>query len=75
MGERVRTQVGSAVPFGERQGAPGPAREVERESMSLGIRNMLLAWGEGHDPRDDDERLAAIRSGPRFVSRSNRDEV
>jgi hypothetical protein len=41
--------------------------------MSIGIRNLLLAWGEGHDPRDDDERLAAIRRGPRFVVPSNRE--
>ena len=64
MGERVRTQVGSALPAGKR-GAPGPARE----SMPLGIRNMILAWGEGPDPRDDDERLAAMRKGRRFVAR------
>ena len=63
MGERVRTQIGSALPFGERQGAPGPAREVGEESMSMGIRTLILAWGEGRDPRDDDERLAALRKG------------
>ena len=42
----------------------------------MGIRNLLLAWGEGHDPRDDDERLAAIRRGSRFVgpSESSGDE-
>ena len=62
MGERVRTQVGGAPPAGKR-GAPGP----ERESMSLGIREMILAWGEGNDPRDNDERLVAIRKGGRFV--------
>jgi hypothetical protein len=39
--------------------------------MSMGIRNLLLAWGEGHDPRDDDERLAAIRRGARFVAPSS----
>jgi hypothetical protein len=69
MGERVRTQVGSALPAGKR-GAPGPGREVNRESMSLGIRNLILAWGEGPEPRDDDERLAAIRMGSRFVAPS-----
>jgi hypothetical protein len=63
MGERVRTQIGSALPFGERQGAPGPAREVDEESMSMGIRSLLLGWGEGRDPRDHDERLAALRRG------------
>jgi len=66
MGERVRAQIGSALPDGERQGAPGPVQRTGQESMSIGIRNLLLAWGEGHDPRDDDERLAAIRRGPRF---------
>jgi len=66
MGGRVRAQIGSALPDGERQGAPDHAHGVARESMSMGIRNLLLAWGEGRDPRDDDERLAAIRRGPRF---------
>ncbi len=63
MGERVRTQVGSTLLSGERQGAPGPAHEVDEESMSMGIRSLILAWGEGRDPRDDDERLAALRRG------------
>ena len=67
MGERVRTQLGSALPTGK-QGAPGPGRELNRESMSPGIRNLILAWGEGPEPRDDDERLSAIRRGPRFVA-------
>jgi hypothetical protein len=64
MGERVRTQLGSALPAGK-QGAPGPGHE----SMSAGIRNLILAWTEGPDPRDDEERLAAIRRGQRFVAR------
>ena len=63
MGERVRTELGSALPAGK-QGAPGPGRE----SMSAGIRSMILAWTEGPDPRNDEERLAAIRRGPRFVA-------
>ena len=71
MGERVRSQLGSALPYGDRQGAPDQEHGIDRESMSTGIRNMLLAWGEGHDPRDDDERLEAIRRGPRFVGPSN----
>src|SRR6187200_1198377 len=71
MGERVRAQIGSALPDAERQGAPGPVRRAGEESMSIGIRNLLLAWGEGHDPRDDDERLAAIRRGPGSSSRPN----
>ena len=29
----------------------------------MGIRNLILAWREGPDPRDDDERLAALRRG------------
>ena len=66
MGERVRTQLGSALSTGK-QGAPGPGPEGNRESMALGIRNLILAWGDGPDPRDDDERLAAIRRGPRFA--------
>jgi hypothetical protein len=69
MGGRVRAQIGSALPDGKRQGAPGPGHTTEEESMSIGIRNLLLAWGEGHDPRDDDERLAAIRRGPDSSSR------
>jgi hypothetical protein len=64
MGERVRTEVGSALPA-RKQDAPGPGRE----SMPASIRNLITAWGEGPDPRDDDERLAAIRSGPRFFVR------
>ena len=71
MEEKVRTQLGSALPFEEWEGAPAPAHVVHEESMSMGIRNLLLAWGEGRDPRGDDERLAAIRMGPRFVSTSN----
>jgi hypothetical protein len=67
MGERVRTQLGSALPTGK-QGAPGPGGEVDRESMSPGIRTLILAWGQGPELRDDDERLAAIRKGPRFVA-------
>ena len=61
MGGRVRAQIGSAMPDGERQGAPSPVRGTEEESMSIGIRNLLLAWGEARDPRDDDERLDALR--------------
>ncbi len=72
MGERVRSQLGSAL-FWERQGAPDPGHGIDRGSMSMGILNLLLAWGEGHDPRDDDERLAAIRRGPRFVVPSDRE--
>jgi hypothetical protein len=64
MGGRVQTQLDGALPPGKRD-APGPGRE----SMSPGIRNLILAWGEGPEPRDDDERLAAIRRGPRFVAR------
>ena len=71
MGERVRSQLGSALPFGESQGAPDPGHGIDEESMSTGIRNLLLGWGEGHDPRDDDERLAAIRRGPGSSSRPN----
>jgi len=55
----------SALATAARQGAPGPGRE----SMSAGIRNLIIAWTEGPDPRDDDERLAAIRRGPRFAAR------
>jgi len=71
MGGRVQSQLGSTLPPGERQGAPIPRRGSDGESMSMGIRNLLLAWGEGHDPRDDDERLAAIRRGARFVAPSS----
>jgi hypothetical protein len=68
VGERVRTQVGSALPVGGTQGAPGTGREVDRESLPLGIRALILGWTGGRDPRDDEERLAAIRKGPRFVA-------
>jgi hypothetical protein len=66
MGEGVRTDRGSALPAGKR-GAPGSGREINRESMELEIRNLIVAWGEGPDPRDDDERVAAIRKGARFA--------
>ena len=42
MGERVRAQIGSALPNGERQGAPSPVRGTEEESMSIGIRELVL---------------------------------
>jgi len=67
MGGRIRTQVGSA-PVGGTQGAPGPGREVNRESLPLGIRALILGWTGGRDPRDDEERLAAIRRGPRYAA-------
>ena len=61
MGERVRAQIGSALPNGERQGAPGPGHGSEEESMSIGIRELVLGWGGQTEPRDDDERLDALR--------------
>ena len=64
MGERVRAQLGSALPNGERQGAPGrPVQEVDEESMSTGIRELVLGWGGQSEPDDDEERLAALRRG------------
>ena len=65
MGERVRTQLGSALPLGEQetQSAPSPGRDADEESMSIGIRALLLGWGGTTEPRDDDERLAALRRG------------
>jgi len=62
MGERVRTQLGSALPFGGTQSAPRPA-DADRESMSMGIRALLLGWGGKTEPVDDEERLAALRRG------------
>jgi hypothetical protein len=53
---------GSALPAGKR-GAPGPGGEINRESMSLGIRELVLGWGGESEPQDDDERLAALRRG------------
>ena len=61
MGERVRAQIGSALPNGERQGAPGPGHETEEESMSIGIRELVLGWGGQSEPHEDDERLATLR--------------
>ena len=66
MGATVRTQRGSALPAGK-QGAPGPGREVDEESMSTGIRELVVGWGGSPEPDDDEERLAAIRKGPRFA--------
>jgi hypothetical protein len=65
MGERVRTQLGSALPPGEKetQSAPSPVGDVIEESMSIGIRALLLDWGGKREPGDDDERLAALRRG------------
>ena len=63
MGERVRAQLGSALSSEERQGAPGPEHEVDEESMSMGIRELVLGWGGQSEPHDDDERLAALRRG------------
>ena len=69
-----RTDRGSALPTGERQGAPRPDHEVDRSSvsvdrysMSTGIRNLIVAWGAAPDQRDDEERLEAIRHGARFA--------
>lgn len=61
MGERVRAQIGSALPDGERQGAPGPELATEEDSMSSAIRELVLRWGGQSDPRNDDERLEALR--------------
>ena len=61
MGERVRAQIGSALPNGERQGAPGPGHATEEDSMSNAIRELVFGWGGQSDPRDDDERLDALR--------------
>ena len=61
MGERVRTQIGSALPTREGQGAPGPGHEVEDDSMSVGIRELVVGWGGSESTDDGDERLAALR--------------
>jgi hypothetical protein len=61
MGERVRAQIGSALPDGERQGAPGPGHVTDEESMSIGIRELVIGWGGQAEPREVDERLAALR--------------
>ena len=43
---------------------------VDRYSMSVGIRNLIVAWeGAAPDQRDDEERLEAIRNGARFARR------
>lgn len=60
MGEKDRTDRGSALPTGKR-GAPGQEGEIKRESMPLGIRELVLGWGGESDAREDDERLAALR--------------
>ena len=61
MGERVRAQIGSALPDGERQGAPGPGHETDEESMSSGMRELVMGWGGQAEPHEDDERLATLR--------------
>ena len=65
MGRADRTMGGSTLPTGRKQGAPSPGREVE-ESLSTGIRELLLGWGRESESRDDEERLerlAALRRG------------
>lgn len=54
---KVRTEGGSTLPSSERQGAPGRGREVDEESLSMGIRELVRGWGGKSEPRDDDERL------------------
>ena len=45
MGERVRAQIGSALPDRERQGAPSPvAAPTEEDSMSVVIRELVFGW-------------------------------
>jgi len=61
MGGRVRAQIGSTLPDGERQGAPAPGHPTEEESMSTMIRELVFGWGGQSDRRDDDERLDALR--------------
>jgi len=68
MGDGGRTDRGRAPPAAERRGAPSPGDELGRYSMSTGIRNLILAWG-GPEPRDDDERLAAIRRAAPVITR------
>jgi len=63
MGEGVRTQLGSTLPLGEGQSAPGPERDADEESMSTGMRELLVGWGGKVEPRESDERLAALRRG------------
>jgi len=63
-----RTDRGSALPALARQGVPSPGPKVDEESMSTGIRDLVLGWG-GSEPRDDDERLAAIRRGAPVITR------
>lgn len=67
MGSGDRTVSGSTLPTGQRQGAPGPGREIDEESMSTGIRELVVGWGGASEAGDDEERLAAIRKGPRFA--------
>lgn len=63
MGKGIRADSGSTLPTGVRQGAPSPGDEVEEGSMSTGFRNLIVGWGGKSEPRDDEERLAAIRMG------------
>jgi hypothetical protein len=63
MGERIRTQLGSALPPGETQSAPSPPGDADEESMSMGIRSLLLGWGGKTERVDDEERLASLRRG------------
>ena len=63
MGRGDRIIGGSTLPIGQKQGAPRPGQETDEESMSKGIRELLLGWGRESEPRDDEERLASLRRG------------
>ena len=67
MGAGDRTVQGSAVRIAAKKGAPRPGREVDRDAMSTGIRELVQGWGGAPEPGHDDERLAAIRQGARFA--------
>ena len=64
MGRGVRIVGGSTLPTGQKQGASVPGGRSDEESMSTGIRELLLGWGRESEPRDDEERferIAALR--------------
>ena len=62
MGMGIRTVGGSALPSGGKQGAPSPEHQAEEDSMPAGIRELARGWGGESEPRDDDARLAALRT-------------
>jgi hypothetical protein len=60
----TRTIEGSALAVGEGQGAPRPGAGAEDETLSMGIRSLIMGWGgsEGEVPFGDTRVIDASQS-------------